>query len=74
MDSIAFKYIAVSAMSIGMCGAALGVAFIFSALLNSIARNPSAEAKLGKYALIGAAMAEAIGIFALVIAMILIFM
>jgi F-type H+-transporting ATPase subunit c len=73
MDSEAFKYIAIAAMSIGMLGAALGVANIFSSLLNSIARNPSAEAKMARYAIIGAGMAEAIGIFALSVAMILIF-
>ncbi len=73
MDPTAFKYLAVGAMSIGMLGAALGVAAIFAALLNAIARNPSAEAKMARYAIIGAGMAEAIGIFALCIAMILIF-
>lgn len=73
MDSDALKYIAIAAMSVGMLGAALGVAMIFASLLNGIARNPSAEPKMARYAMIGAGMAEAIGIFALCIAMILIF-
>ena len=70
---MAFKYIAVGLMALGMLGAALGVGNIFAALLDGISRNPSAETKLSKYALIGAGMAEALGIFALGIALILIF-
>ena len=73
MDPMAFKYIAVGLMALGMLGAALGVGNIFAALLDGISRNPSAETKLSKYALIGAGMAEALGIFALGIALILIF-
>lgn len=74
MDATAFKYIAIGLMAFGMLGAAIAVANVFAALVNSIARNPSAETKMAKYAMIGAGMAEAMGIFALGIAMILIFM
>jgi F0F1-type ATP synthase membrane subunit c/vacuolar-type H+-ATPase subunit K len=74
MDAMAFKYIAIGLMAFGMFGAAIAVANVFAALINSIARNPSAETKMAKYAMIGAGMAEAMGIFALGIAMILIFM
>ena len=73
MDAAAVKYLAIAATIIGMAGAAIAVAMIFSSLLDAIARNPSAEAKMSKYAIIGAGMAEAMGIFALSIAMILIF-
>ncbi len=74
MDAMSFKYIAVGLMAFGMFGAAVAVAKVFAALIESIARNPSAETKMAKYAMIGAGMAEAMGIFALGIAMILIFM
>lgn len=74
MDPQAMKYIGIGLMSIGMFGAAIAVANVFSALVNGISRNPSAEDKMSKYAIIGAGMAEAMGIFALGIAMILIFM
>ncbi|MBP9792039.1 MAG: F0F1 ATP synthase subunit C [Rickettsiales bacterium] len=74
MDAAAFKYIAIGFMAFGMFGAAIAVANVFAALVKSIARNPSAETKMAKYAMIGAGMAEAMGIFALGIAMILIFM
>lgn len=74
MDPHAFKYIAIGLMSFGMLGAALAVANVFASLVQAIARNPSAETKMARYALIGAGMAEAMGIFALGIAIILIFM
>jgi len=73
MDPVAIKYIAIAATIFGLIGAAIAVSNIFTALLNAIARNPSAEEKMARYAIIGAGMAEAMGIFALCIAMILIF-
>lgn len=73
MDPQALKYIAIGLMSFGMLGAALAVGNIFSGLVQAIARNPSAENKVARYALIGAGMAEAMGLFALVIVLILIF-
>ena len=73
MDPQALKYIAIGLMSFGMLGAALAVGNIFSGLVQAIARNPSAENKVARYALIGAGTAEAIGLFALVIVLILIF-
>ena len=74
MEMEALKYIGIGLMSLGMLGAAIGVGNIFVAMLNGIARNPSAESKLSKYVYVGAGLAEAMGLFALVIALILIFM
>lgn len=73
MDTTSLKFIAVGMMSIGMLGAALSVAKIFSSLLNSIARNPTAADQLQRMALIGAGLAEAMGLFSFVLAMLLIF-
>jgi F-type H+-transporting ATPase subunit c len=73
MDAQAMKFIAAGCMAIGMAGAAIGVGNIFSALVNAISRNPSAENKLVKQALIGAGMAEAMGVFSLVVVFIIIF-
>jgi F-type H+-transporting ATPase subunit c len=67
------QYLAIGLMSVGMFGAAFAIGNIFSALLNGVARNPEAEEKLSKHAYVGAGLAESIGIFCLVIALILIF-
>ncbi len=73
MEYEALKFIGVGLMAFGMMGAAIGVGNIFAAMLNGIARNPSAESKLAKYIYIGAGLSEAMGLFALVIALLLIF-
>jgi F-type H+-transporting ATPase subunit c len=73
MDPVAFKYIGVGMMSFGMLGAAIGVSNIFNSLLSSIARNPSAAGQLQKSAFIGAGLAEAMGLFSFVIAVLLLF-
>jgi F0F1-type ATP synthase membrane subunit c/vacuolar-type H+-ATPase subunit K len=73
MDMMSLKFIGVGMMSFGMLGAALAVGNIFNGLLYSIARNPSASDQLQRFALIGAGLAEAMGLFSFVIAILLIF-
>ena len=73
MDAMSLKFVGVGLMAFGMLGAALGVGNIFSSLLSSIARNPSASDQMQRMALIGAGLAEAMGLFSVVIAMLLIF-
>ena len=73
MEYDALKFIGVGLTTLGMLGAAIGVGLIFAAALNGIARNPSAEGKLTKFIYIGAGLSEAMGLFALVIAFILLY-
>lgn len=70
--SMGLKYLASGFFAFGMLGAALAISNIYTALLNGIARNPSSEKSLFKNALIGAALAEAMGIGSLVLALYLI--
>lgn len=73
MEMEALKYVGVGLTAFGMLGAAIGVGSIFAAMINGVARNPSTEGQLAKYAFIGAGLSEAMGLFALVIAFILLF-
>lgn len=73
MELEALKFIGVGLTSFGMLGAAIGVANIFVALLNGIARNPSAEPKLAKYFIIGAALSEFMGLLAAIIAILMLY-
>ena len=73
MELNALKYIGVGLTAFGMLGAAIGVGNIFSSLINGIARNPSVEKQLMKSAFVGAGLAEAMGLFAFMIAMLLLF-
>lgn len=74
MELAAAKFIAAGLMAFGLLGAAIGVGNVFAAAITSIARNPAAESKLTKYVFLGMALSEAMGLFALVIAFMLIFM
>jgi len=71
MESL--KYVGVGLSAIGMLGAALGIGNIFAALIKGIARNPSVEPQLLKSAFIGAGLAEAMGLFAFLLAILLLF-
>lgn len=73
MEASALKFVAVGLMAFGMLGAALGVGNIFAAMLNGIARNPATEGKLFKNAIIGAALAEFMGLASMGIGLLLIF-
>lgn len=69
----AFKYIGIGLCSIGMAGAAVAIGNIFGSFFNSIARNPSAAPKIEKYIYIAAGLAEAMGIFAVLLAFLVMF-
>lgn len=74
MDPIAFKYLGAGIAASGMIGAGIGLGHIFGGLVSGIARNPSAKGDMVKNAIIGAALTEALGLFALLIAMLLLFL
>jgi F-type H+-transporting ATPase subunit c len=73
MELETLKYIGASLCSIGMAGAAIAIGNIFSAFFNSLARNPSASAKIEKYIYIAVGLAEAMGIFAVLLAFLILF-
>ncbi|GGG40875.1 F0F1 ATP synthase subunit C [Chelatococcus composti] len=73
MDPVAAKYIGAGLACLGMGLAAMGVGNIFGNYLSGALRNPSAaDAQFGR-TFIGAALAEGLGIFALVVALVLLF-
>ena len=73
MELIALKYIGVGLLSIGMCGAALAIGKIFSSFFEAISRNPSASEKMEKYIYIAVGLAEALGVFAVLLAFVILF-
>ncbi len=68
MELEAAKMIGAGIAVLGVIGAAMGVGRVFASLIESIARNPSAKNDMQTFAFVGAALAEGLGIFALVIA------
>ena len=73
MELEGLKFLGIGLSVMGMLGAALGVGMIFSTMLSGIARNPESEDRLKKYVYTGAALAEAMGLFSFVLALLLIF-
>jgi F0F1-type ATP synthase membrane subunit c/vacuolar-type H+-ATPase subunit K len=72
MEAEAAKYIGAGVALLCLFGVALGLGNIFSNYITATARNPSAEPKFKALTLVGAGMVEALGIFALVVALMLI--
>ena len=73
MDPTSAKYIGAGLAAIGMGAAAIGVGLIFGPFLSGALRNPSAsDGQFGR-AFIGAALAEGLGIFAFLVAILLLF-
>src|SRR5271157_4151378 len=73
MDPIAAKYIGAGIACIGMGGAALGVGQIFGSYLAAALRNPSAAQGQFGNLIFGFAITEALGIFSLLVALLLLF-
>jgi F-type H+-transporting ATPase subunit c len=69
----AAKYIGAGLATFGMLGAALGVGNIFSSFLAGALRNPSAAQGQFGNLIFGFAVTEALGIFSLLIALLLLF-
>jgi F-type H+-transporting ATPase subunit c len=58
-------------MGVGAIGPGIGIGMLVAAGLNAIGRNPEAAGKIQTNMILGIAFAEAIAIYALVIALIL---
>jgi F-type H+-transporting ATPase subunit c len=69
----AAKYIGAGLATIGLAGAGIGIGTVFGALVIGISRNPSLKDELFRMAILGFALTEAIALFALMIAFLLLF-
>ncbi len=67
------QYLGAGLACIGMAGAAVGVGNVAGNFLNGALRNPSAAAGQTATLFIGMAFAEALGIFAFLVALLLLF-
>ena len=71
MDVTAAKQIGAGLATLGMIGAGIGVGNIFGNFLSGALRNPSAAAGQIGNLFVGAALAEALGILAFVLGILL---
>jgi len=73
MDVTAAKYIGAGLATMGVIGAGIGLGVLFGNFLNGALRNPSAAPSQQPMLFLGMALTEAMGIFALVLAFIILF-
>jgi len=59
--------------TIGLVGAGIGIGIIFGAFLIAYSRNPQLKDDLFKYAILGFALTEAIALFALMMAFLILY-
>ena len=73
MEASAAKFIGAGLAAIGMIGSGIGVGNIWANLISTVGRNPAAKANVELYGWIGFAVTEAIALFALVVALMVLF-
>ena len=73
MDVLAAKYIGAGLATMGLIGAGVGLGVLFGQYLSGAMRNPSAAPGAQPMLFLGMALTEALGIFALVMAFIILF-
>jgi len=67
------KFIGAGLATISLAGSGVGIGTVFAALINAIARNPSLGKQLFIYAILGFALTEAIALFGLMMAFLILF-
>ena len=73
MDVAAAKVLGAGLTMLGTIGAGLGIGILVSGALQGIARNPDASGNIQTNMILGIAFAEAIAIYCLVVALLILF-
>lgn len=69
----ASKLIGAGAATIALAGVGIGIGIVFNGMLTSFARNPKIRDELFRLTILGFALTEAIGLFALLMAFLIFF-
>ena len=67
------KIIGIVLATKGLIGAGIGIGVVFGCLILGVARNPSLRGQLFSYAILGFAFSEATGLFALMMAFLILY-
>jgi len=70
---MAAKLIGAGLATIALAGAAIGIGLIFGSLIQGTSRNPSLRRELFNIAILAFALTEAMGLFALMMALIFLY-
>merc|ERR1711973_808722 len=69
----AAKFIGAGAATVGVAGSGAGIGTVFGSLIIGYARNPSLKPQLFSYTILGFALSEAMGLFSLMMAFLILF-
>lgn len=69
----AAKLVGAGVATVGLAGAGIGIGVVFGAFVLGVARNPSLEQKMFRYCIMGFALTEAMGLFVLMMAFLILF-
>ena len=69
-----FKLVGAGLATIALAGVGVGIGLIFSSLISSVSRNPGLYGRLFSLGILGFALTEAVGLFALMVAFLILFM
>ena len=73
MEAAAAKFIGAGIATMGLIGAGIGMGILFSGYLSAAIRNPAGARQAVTNLLIGMALTESLGLFAFVVAMLILF-
>jgi len=68
-----FKLLGAGLATIGVAGSGVGIGVVFGCYIIAIGRNPDMEKELLRYALLGFALSEAVGLLALMMSFVILF-
>jgi len=67
------KMIGAGIATIALLGVGIGIGSVFSALISAVSRNPSVTKQVFGYAILGFALTEAVALFSLMMAFLILF-
>ncbi len=73
MDVEAARLIGAGIATIGLAGVGVGIGNVFAAFITAVARNPAAQPIVFPFTMLGFALVEAVALYALLIAFLILF-
>ena len=73
MEIEALKFVGAGLAAMGMIGPGIGLGILFGNYYQAVSRNPGAAPQFNTWMIIGFALTEALGIFAFLVALLLLF-